>query len=413
MKSSDIIFNNQEIIEEGLKFGQAEKRIVDKEGNNIRIGIEYEYHLDEDKMEEAEHPINGTDGAVTEENLNDNDEFREEVDTLYTEKMDEELRGKEEEFIEGYVDQEHDEYDHYQDYFDNAQSAVTDHLNDTVEERWGDVESTMNDFYDRITDIIENFESNQATIKTIGDYTVMVDTLEFLGSYIEDMNNCYTELESSDFELISDEFPYGDKILSELNDLFDSDKDYLDKDNFGDFTTENIDAVLEILKNTKPLTDDDKEKIEDLFGEWDMYKSELEQAIASSNSLFVEFSDAGVDISGIIDETAPDSAEDLWESEKQHFLGFDPDDFNDDLYEEARAEIYNEWDREGRITDDEDVGGKIESIEAILDEDGVENIEEVETETVSGEEGIETKSNPITLKMTKDMMKEMFEHIKR
>jgi len=48
MKINNLFEDKEDIITESIRFGNKEKKLVDFEARNIIVGVEYEYHVDED-----------------------------------------------------------------------------------------------------------------------------------------------------------------------------------------------------------------------------------------------------------------------------------------------------------------------------------------------------------------------------
>lgn len=363
-----------EQINEGLRFGAKERRAVEQESRDIIIGIEYEFHVDE------EH-------ASSDEDDFDNEEWREAVYDRAVELMNEDMEGKKEEFLEGYADSEMNEFN-----VESATASLNSIKSNINNAGFDAARSAMLNDVDDIDSILLNMDDdglNDDEKEQVGEF------LGFMRKFIDTLENIESEAESIEVDDQLDRFAHylpGDGTHIENNwDGF--------KDSFESFTDADS-TPLDIL--------DDKDELESLQG----YTENMVGSINILDDMFDAISglsgDDG-DWDSAIKEGFGESAEDLWDSEREHFLGYDPDNIHEsEFFEQAENEIdYSDY------SDYSEGVGAVAFVEEKLKNDSEYKQIGTQLENIIEEHAgqVEVITKPLPLKKAMSVMSDMFDFI--
>ena len=376
MKLTTVFEQEEEILEEGLKFGNKEKKLVDLEAKNIIVGVEYEYHVDED----------AGDFEPEEEDRFENESWRDAVYDRASELIQEDMDEKEKEFKEGYADNDMEEY--------NVESgtASLNSIKNIFDNNFGGF-SKINDIQDEFETIISDWEEGEVLSsddqKIVSEY---ISTIKFHRTNIFNINQEMQSLEE-DEQLDRWVHIIGDRDLSE---------NLEDAKNAMDAFDTWADEVHEIDPN-------DIEKIKDAYDvDWQEYSSDIDDWLTDAARLSGNDNEWDRQIHAEFEEYA----EDLWDESKEHVLGYDPDNIHEsEFWEQAEEEV---------DYDDYREGGSSGSIVGWVDEQlrtddggwGIDynDIREVTTDP-SVDHGVETITKPLKFHDALDTMKSMFDHI--
>jgi len=368
---SESPITEEEILTEGLRFGMKEKHLVDKESRDFRIGIEYEFKVNE--------------GAIDGEY---NDEFYDAVYDRANELMQEDMEGKKESFLEDWASNDMNEF--------NVGSA-TGSLH-TIKEQGRNIDEEMSELDDIVNNVDTAFigwDGDDEDQKEFNGFTDK-DDLELYERFIELLSNITDQL-----KLIASEAQ-----SIEVDDQLDRFIYYISDDareienNWEEFKSASY-ALSDYINDVSLSTDiDDIEDDKDVFENYSITDSIQTVYNMVSNNIMAMDGDDG-DWDKKIEEGFKESAEDLWESEKEHYLGYDPDNIHEtEFYETAREEIEREGDFKSM---------SIERVEEQLSEHGIDmdKISSVEPEG----DMAEVITKPINLMDTLKLMEEMFDFI--
>jgi hypothetical protein len=371
-------------LEEAIKFTRKEQALVEREANNIIIGIEYEYHVDD-----CDGDGDG-DGDTT-------DEFDQAVYERAYDLIEEKVSEIESGFAEEYADNDMDEF---------KVEDTTRNLNS--------IKSNMNSnkFDVSLQNLRDNAEALQTIIEGFDDETGFADTddvdqmqdiamnLIRFKSTVWKLKNEADSIDDDSLERIQYYLP-GDG--SDINDNFESFKEALT-------FIDNIDeGYLNNARTNGSIVD--WGNVVDVLGDG----TELGEAfdkIDSMSDYIGSLRGTDGDWDQAIKEGFRDYAQDIWDSDKEQILGFDPADIHSNppnghqsFWEMAEEEIREDGDIQEYDID------CIESIKEILQTNGLmHNVEDVVLDS-SVTEGVEVISKPLKLNDALDFMESMFEHI--
>lgn len=364
MKLNKLFEATQEVMTEGLRFGRKEESLVERESNNIRVGIEYEFHLNEEFAE-------------------DNEEYDQAVWERAAELQEEHVKEKREEFIDSYAENDFSEFSAGDitasiNSIKDTASAIIDSLNE-ISSNESDIESALDSFDEEEFEVED--DQYHKGFDNEDDYNTVEEFMKRANQMEDEIEDIRTEADNlAGYDYIEEVLGYMDLHNWSPSDLEAAASDLYDFYNKADPTMQ-------------------KDNIEDMMNEWvgpDTLIDEL--------SPIMDLSGTDSDWDEEIKERMTDSAEDLWESEKEHYLGFDPEIGTDEQFLDAAAE---DVDRE-----DYTEGTPEEYAERTMAEDGVNMTEWEEITTdASVTNGVECITKPLALKESHELMEEVFEYI--
>lgn len=368
MKLNNLFESAKQLLTEGLRFGRKEIQQVERESRDFRIGIEYEYHVDEDVA-------TGTDGEYS-------DEYWEAVVDRAVELIAKDVEKKKESFVEEAAAADMDIFD-----VESGTAALTtikthaEINSDTI----GKIYGNEDDFHG----IMEEWDGENPKDLSDDQKEVIENYITNLKKIEKDFDSIRLEIQSLEDENQLDRWVHiiGDREIGEnLEDV---------KKQIDDFS--NWTGQISNINNS------DYTKIKD---EFDVYYKEIEE-LSEYLDMITDLSGDDKDWDRDIHQHFEESAEESWEDEKETYLGYNPEDWPDSPFEEqARQEI----DEEGEYSPEGDIA---EAIEENIQNDYPSIFGDIEKFTVdpSVDNGAETITKPLPLKRALEVMEIMFDHI--
>lgn len=373
--------NVNDVLEEGLKFTNKERRLVLSEARNIQVGIEYEYHVDS---------CDGDDDEI-------NDEFEEAVYDRALELMEQEAEGKMEEFVEAFAQNDMDDFN-----VGSVTASLDATRNMLLSQPFSDsleyLENNLSDF----SEFFDDFDE-----ETGFSSTAIEDAFKETLKHMVIVSNTMSEVE-------------GESSSIEVMDQLDRIINYIRGGNvqieneWEDFNT----SVSDVASSYDSSWDDEMtiDNISDALNtiDSDSYESDVAN-ISTMRGLLEDLQGNDSDWDEQIREGFRDSAEDLWESEKEQWLGFDLDsrDIHQEMpnsrntfYDQAYEEIEGEGDLSQYNNNCE------ETITNILQDSPYWDEIETVTTDPSVTDGVEVITEVQELNDAIELMKFMHEHIK-
>lgn len=370
------LFEQDETLTEGLKYGQKEENLVRKEGKNLQIGIEFEYHVHDEHFEKIDP--------------SDNDVYQDDLMEKARELQEEASDEWETDFKETYID---DEFS-----------------NDDVENMTATISSARDIAYSIDTSLQEAGELHDEVESEVGDW----DEDDF-----DDEDNFYMGFDDED--VVDKINEYIDHIqgiqgdLSELTSLIDEiegnsggvkDAMLFDSIDFYDISSNLFD--IENMREDFPSSVSSKDDIEELQGVSFHNPMDLLNSLQPLIDLQGSDADWDDDFKEYYKERAEDAYNDYGESENPYNLDYVGID--DRFIEEAEGEIdYADY-VEGNSEADDFIDDVLNDSDNPWGVDPM-HIYEVTTDA-SVSDGVEVITLPLNLDDTLENMENMFEHIR-
>lgn len=347
-----------EQISEGIRFGGMERRILDKQSRDIIIGIEYEFHVDEEHRGEVAEP----DEAENEERY---DWVHDRAAELTQEDIDSDIKQKRDE----YVSNDMSEY--------NVED-ITRHIKD-IKIGYGNVEIPVE-------------------LLDLDDVIATAQSMEDGEDVSEEDKKAYDEV----VEMIKVV-----KIrllgLHGIIDNLDTESDHLGSimhyvDGFGDIQND-ITEFLDDINELKDLVEINSESIADL-------DELLFDRITDSLKFYTDLD--GDD--NVWDSEIEDGFKESFNDEIEVFLGYDPKnvmehEYWDTNYETASSDWDNEHETEDTATD------IVAAVEELLTSDGLADDEIIERVEEENDDTVEVITRPLKMDDAFDYMKVMLDFI--
>lgn len=368
--------SEDEVLLEGIRFGNREIRMVKKIANTLFLGLEYEYDVNDDAAYD--------DGGF-QSSSDVNEAEQEAVYDRAHSLMNDDMEGKEEEFLESFADTDMNDY--------NVENG-TANLN-SIKKSYSD----LSEVFETIMRLESEFEVIMTNYDG-GTGEISDEEQGVLSVYIGAMKKINRQLNFMDSEMSSLEEE--EQLERWVHIIGDSDL----ASNLEDAKTE-INALVILSDNLNELSSKDHSAIESVFTEdyVEFGGSTLEDWLGDIDRLDGDDDQWDREIR----EEFKTYAVELWDDSKEDYLGYNPEEiYETSFWEEAQNEI----DMEG----DYNSSDKVSWIDEQLQDSGNQwnidygSIREVKLDP-SVPNGVETVTKPIKLHAALELMEKMFDHI--